>query len=40
MDFVSIGDKIKITYKGKEKKYHKYIVEKDEDENSEEQAVE
>ena len=36
MDFVSIGDKIKITYKGKdkEKKYHLYTVEKDFDEES------
>lgn len=29
MDEVSIGDKIRITYQGKEKTYHKYTVEKD-----------
>lgn len=32
MDDVSPGDKIRITYLGKEKNYHKYKVEKDEPE--------
>ena len=30
MDDVAPGDKIRITYLGKEKKYHKYKLEKDE----------
>lgn len=37
MCYVSIGDKIKIIYQGKEKKYHKYTVEKDEPESSDEE---
>jgi len=36
MIYVKIGDLIKITYQGEEKNYHKYLVEKDEIENSEE----
>ena len=45
MCYISIGDKIKITYQGKEKgkeqDYHKYLVEKDEpEESSEDQPVE
>ena len=40
MDDVEIGDLIRITYKGEEKKYHKYIVEKDFPEETEEQPVE
>lgn len=40
MVYVKIGDKIKITYDGEEKNYKKFIVERDEDETSEEQPVE
>lgn len=46
MDEISPGDKIKITYLGKEKTYHKYKVEKDfpdeegSDENSNEDSKE
>ena len=29
MDYVEAGDKIKVTYLGKEKNYHNYLVEKD-----------
>ncbi len=37
---IVIGDKIRITYEGKEKKYHKYKVEKDfPEEESEENPV-
>lgn len=35
MDYVSVGDKIRITYQGKEKNYKKYLVEKDEPETTE-----
>ena len=37
MCYISIGDLIKIIYKGKIKKYHNYIVEKDEPENTDEE---
>jgi len=40
MDYCQIGEKIRITFKGYEKNYQKFMVEKDSEEISEEESEE